>query len=164
MKKYFLFLVISLLLFTGCSLSKPSVNNPYEIVKGKSKLSYYDTEDNIDIDGFDVSENSVQNFLNENNNIIVNKDGMIRCINISDKDVITYKQISVGDDVNKIKKAFNYERKIGNDYNVIFNENTEEDPTNENQEESWTSIFYITDGSKITGIQISDVKYRRTLF
>lgn len=89
---------------------------------------------------------------------------MIRCINISDKDVITYKQISVGDDVNKIKKAFNYERKIGNDYNVIFYENTEEDPTNENQEESWTSIFYITDGSKITGIQISDVKYRRTLF
>ena len=46
---------------------------------------------------------------------------------------------------------------------VIFNNNVEEDPTNQNKEDNWIWINYITDGSQITQIQIYDVKYGREM-
>lgn len=42
---------------------------------------------------------------------------------------------------------------------VLFNANTEEDPTNQNKEDNWIWITYYTDGSQITSIQIYDVLY-----
>lgn len=162
MKKRFWLLITSLFLLSGCSSSKSNeitVNSPYEIAKGASTLSYYDTEDNISINGFNVIENNLQNFQDKNNNIIVNDSGAIRCITVVDDTVKTFKSISIGDEIDKIEESFNNEYQNGDNYMVLFNANIEEDPTNQNKEDNWIWITYYTDGYKITSIQIYDVKY-----
>ncbi len=164
MKKHFLLLIALLFLLSGCSLSKSekiSVNNPYEIAKGTITLSYYDTEDNISIDGFNVVENNLQNFQDKNNNIIVNDNGIIRCITIVDDTVKTFKSISVGDSIDKIEDNYEYEYKTGSYYNVVFNGKIEDDLANKNKEDNWICITYYTDNNIITSIQIFDVKYGR---
>lgn len=162
MKKHFFFLITLLFVLSGCSKNESNeiiINNPYEIAKGETTLSYYDTEDQISIDGFNVIENTIQNFQDKNNNIIVNDDGVIRCITIVDDTVKTFKSISVGDNVNKIEESFDNEYQNGNNYMILFNNDTEEDPTNPDKEDTWVWIIYSTDESKITSIQIYDVKY-----
>lgn len=160
-------MIALLFLLSGCSQSKPekiSVNNPYEIAKGATTLSYYDTEDNISIDGFKVLDLTPENVIgiqNQNENRIIIKDGIIRCIYIVDKDVLTYYQISVGDSIDKIEDNYEYEYKTGSYYNVVFNGNIEDDLANKNKEDNWICITYYTDNNIITSIQIFDVKYGR---
>lgn len=164
MKKHFLLLIILLFFLSGCSQDKSneiSVDNPYEIAKGTSTLSYYDIEDNINIDGFNIVENNVQNFQDKSDNIIVNDDGKIRCITIVSDTVKTFQSISVGDSIEKIKEAFDNEYQIENNYMVLFADNTEQDLADPNKEDTWIGITYYTDGSKITSIQIFDVLYGR---
>lgn len=148
-------------LLSGCS-KEISVNKPYEIVKGTSTLSYFDTEDNISIDDFNIIENDIQDFEDINDNIIVNDDEVIRCITIVSDTVKTFQSISVGDSIDKIEDTFDYERRYTNDYIVFFVDDKEEDSAIQNKEDSWIWITYRTDGSKITSIMIFDVKYGRT--
>lgn len=162
MKKHFLPFIALLFLLSGCSQSKSeeiSVNNPYEIAKGSITLSYYDTEDNIGIDGFNIVENNLQNFQDKSDNIIVNDNGSIRCITVVDDTVKTFQSISVGDGTEKIEESFDNEYQNGNNYMVLFAGETEQNPANPSKEDSWIWITYFTDGSKITSIQIYDVKY-----
>lgn len=166
MKKHFLPFIALLFLLSGCSQSKSeevSVNNPYEITKGSTTLSYYDTEDNIGIDGFNIVENNLQNFQDKNDNIIVNDDGSIRCITVVDDTVKTFQSISVGDGTEKIEESFDNEYQNGNNYMVLFAGETEQNPANPSKEDSWIWITYFTDDSKITSIQIYDVKYGREI-
>ncbi len=112
MKKHFLLLVTSLFFLSACSQgesNETSVNYPYEIAKDTSTLSYHDTKDNIAIDGFSVLENNLQNFQDKNNNIIVNDNGVIRCITVVDETIKTFQSISVGDGIDKIEESFNNE-------------------------------------------------------
>ena len=97
MKKHFLPFIALLFLLSGCSQSKSeevSVNNPYEIAKGANTLSYYDTEDSISVDGFNIVENNLQNFQDKNDNIIVNDDGTIRCITVVSDTVKTFQEVN----------------------------------------------------------------------
>ena len=162
MKKYlFTFIVISFLL-TGCSskteVQETTINNPYEISIYNEILSYYGNKDDIP-KSFEVLNISASNLQNDGNNILVNNENSIRCISVTNEDVITYNQISVGDKISLIEDAFAYEYKIDNKYMVIFNGNTEENPANQNKKDNWLWINYITDGSQITKIQIYDVKF-----
>ncbi len=162
MKKHLLPFIALLFLLSGCSQSEPeeaSVNNPYEIAKGAITLSYYDTEDNISIDGFNIVNNNLQNFQDKNDNIIVNDDGTIRCITIVNNTVKTFQSISVGDSIEKIEESFDNEYQNGNNYMVLFADGKEQDPANPDKQSTWIWIAYFTDGSKITSIQIYDVKY-----
>ena len=166
MKKYlFTFIVISFLL-TGCSskteVQETTINNPYEISIDNEILSYYGNKDDIP-KSFDVLDISASNLQNDSNNVLVNNENSIRCISVTNKDVITYNQISVGDKISLIEDAFSYEYKIDNKYMVIFNGTMEEDPTNQNKQDNWVWINYITDGSQITKIQIYDVKFGREM-
>ena len=161
MKKYILLFVTSLFLLSGCSNSQSNAGHPYEIVKDSSTLSYYDKEDDIDIDGFQVLDNSLQNFQDKNNNILVNDDGVIRCITITDPTVKTYQSISVGDSVDKIEDTFKYESKVNHFYSVLFDNNSEANPANNGLSDKGILINYYTDGSQITAIQICDVIYGR---
>ena len=166
MKKYlFTFIVISFLL-TGCSsqteVQETAINNPYEISIDNEILSYYGNKDDIP-KSFEVLNISASNLQNDSNNVLVNNENSIRCISVTNKDVITYNQISVGDKIDLIEDAFAYEYKIDNKYMVIFNGTIEEDPTNQNKQDSWLWINYITDGSQITKIQIYDVKFGREM-
>lgn len=170
MKKRFLLLVTSLILLSGCS---KDVKNPYEITDGKSTLSYYDTEDSITIDGFTIldeneSSDSPSLFgvvlgLNIENCIIV-RDGTIRYIYIVDDNIKTYKGISVGDSVDKIKDNFNYYTTPYDDrYRVLFDNGTEVNSDNQDIEDSWILITYYTDGSQIISIRICDGVYAKLL-
>lgn len=160
MKKYFLFLIVSLFLLSGCSSNEP--DNPYEIMKDTSTLSYYDKKDDIDIEGFNILENTPKNVFAKDNNIIVNDDGIIRCITIIDDTVKTFKSISVGDEIDKVEEAFEYGHKNGEGYYaVLFNGNTEEDSTSRSKEDTWLWIQYYIDDSKIELIRIYDVKFGR---
>ena len=168
MKKYlFTFIVISFLL-TGCSsqteVQETAINNPYEISIDNEILSYYGNKDDIP-KSFDILEFSLDAIQDKNDNdvVIVNHDNKIRYISVTNKNVITYNQISVGDKINLIEDAFAYEYKIDNKYMVIFNGTIEEDPTNQNKQDGWLLINYITDGSQITKIQIYDVKFGREM-
>ena len=162
MKKYlFTFIAISFLL-TGCSskteIQEITINNPYEVAINNEILSYYGNKDDIP-KYFNVLDVSTNNLQNNSNNILVNDENSIRCISVTNEDVITYNQISVGDNISLIEDTFMHEYKIEDKYIVIFNGNTEEDPTNQNKEDSWILINYITNGSQITKIQIYDVKF-----
>lgn len=165
MKKYLFAFIAILFLLTGCSKTKvpeTTVNNPYEVTIDNEILSYYGNKDDVPI-SFEVLDVSVNSLQNDGNNVLINSENSIRCISVTNKDVITYNQISVGDSVSLIEDTFTYEDKIGNKYMVIFNGTTEEDPTNQNKEDSWIWINYITDGSQITQIQIYDVKFGREM-
>ncbi len=162
MKKYLFTFIVILFLLTGCSskteVQETTINNPYEIAINNEKLSYYGNKDDIP-ESFDVLDISASNLQNDSNNVLVNNENSIRCISVTNKDVITYNQISVGDNISLIEDTFTNEYKIDNKYMVIFNGSTEEDPTNKNKEDGWIWINYITDGSQITKIQIYDVKF-----
>ena len=116
------------------------VDNPYEIKYNNQILSYYDTKDQIRIDNFKISENNLQNFWSENNSILVNQDGIIRCISIMDANVVTYKSISVGDNIKKIEESFENVGTFQNTYTVLFNGNSEEDSSNQSIGDDWLWI------------------------
>ena len=144
MKKIILVFAI-LLVLTGCSQNQ-SVNNPAQIKKGSVVLSYHDSEIPS---GFDNDKCT-----------IVFRDNQIRQISITDPEIITYKNISVGDSTQKIESSFKYENQfMDNIYMVVFNNKTEEKTDNQNKEDDWIWITYLTDENVITQIQIYDVKY-----
>lgn len=51
------------------------------------------------------------------------------------------------------------QKSIGTYVYFAFADETEQDPANPDKEDTWIWITYFTDGSKITSIQIYDVKY-----
>lgn len=163
MKKYLYIFITSLLLLSGCAEKQQitnSIEHPSDIQYKEQTLSYYDTEEQIKINIFNILENNLKNYQNEGNNILINDDGVIRCISIIDSNVVTYKSISVGDNINKIEESIeNVEIPKKNYYRVLFNGSSEEDPTVQNKEEDWLWVNYITDGTYITRIMIYDVKY-----
>lgn len=169
MKKHFLILIMLLFLLSGCSqnkLGQISVDNPFEIAKGASILSYYDIEDNISIDDFTILEHTISIALGiseRNDNCIIVRDGMIRYIYIVDEDIITYKGISVGDSIDKLKGTFSNIRQSGDIYDIFFNNKNEQVLTDPNKEDTGIWITYCTDGSKITSIHICDALYGREL-
>ena len=161
MKKHIMLYIIITLILTGCSVTekqKITINNPYEVAINNKILSYYDTKEDVPIE-FNVLDTSFENIQKVDNNALVDSDNKIRRISITDKNVITYNQISVGDNVSKIEDNYLYEYKFENIYMVIFNGNQEESPTNQNKGNDWIWITYIIDDSKISQIQIYDVKY-----
>ena len=168
MKKYFATLIILLLFLTGCSSGKEQnviINNPYEISIKDKTLSYYDTESQINEDEFEISNDGLKAIQNTTNNIIVTDQyEKIRCISITNSKIITYCQIAVGDSIEKVTDTFNNEYKISNNnYCVLFNKNQEEDPMNEQKDDSWIWINYLTENNTIVRIQIYDVKFGANL-
>lgn len=164
MKKYFATLIILLLFLTGCSSGKEQnaiINNPYEISINGKVLSYYDTESQINEDEFQIFNDGLKAIQNTTNNIIVTDQyEKIRCISITDSKIITYGQIAVGDSIEKVTDTFSNEYKMSdNNYCVLFNESQEEDPMNEQKDDSWIWINYLTENDTIVRIQIYDVKF-----
>ena len=95
--------------------------------------------------------------------IIVNDDGTIRCITVVNNTIKTFQSISVGDSTERIEESFDNEYQNGNNYMVLFADETEQDPANPDKEDTWIWITYFTDDEKITSIQIYDVKYGREM-
>lgn len=161
MKKYlFTFIVISFLLI-GCSSTQ--VNNPYEICIKNEIFSYYDNKEEIP-KSFNLLDISIKNHQDENNNVLVNQDNEIRSISIVDKNITTYKQISVGDNISKVQNNFSNVYTIDNIiYTVAFDDSVEKDIKSPDKEDDWIYINYITKDSIITRIIIYDAKFGRSM-
>lgn len=173
MKKLFFLFITLVFTLAGCSKTEQIINNPYEIALDNEILSYYGNVEDIPEECI-VTEASFLNFYEFNSNndddvmIAIDNNNSIRGINIKNKDVITYKQISVGDDANLLKNIFSnllsFETTQQSVYTVAFNENGEINLKGLHEmdyEDSWIFITYVAANSKITEISIGDSRYHR---
>ncbi len=171
MKRKLLLLGTLLMLLSGCAGNKAGVDNPYEIAKGKSTVSYYDAGDSIELDGFEILERESENvigLLSRDSSCIIVRDEQVRCIYIVDEDVVTYNQIAVGDGVDKLESTYdNIEpfqlSKTASSYITAFDDGVQVDPDSEDMEEDWIRIIYYVEDSRITAIQICDTRFAVTM-
>ena len=175
MKKLLLLFITSILLLSGCgTLSANAVANPYEIKVGSKILSLYDdTKETFEENGFEVFEVPDNYTKCENNNISYRsytESNDVCNISICSSDIITYKGISVGDNVKKLEQCFT--KLQGEDdhtfqgaYIVSFNAEAEEIDSIKNLDENEKGVvlWYDTDdNSTITRIYIYDIKNMKT--
>jgi uncharacterized protein YuzE len=142
------YLLLAILALSGCK--KNYEINPGEIFADNEVLSYYDKASSVP-KSFDQL------------GFVVNKDYKIRSIIIDDDNFITYKDVSVGDSVDKVLKKFKYETQVGSSYCVLTDGKTEKDTKDENRTDDWLWINYNFDEGKIFKISIYDVMYGREM-
>lgn len=142
---------ICIISISGCSKNVRSVSLPHEIANDNSTISYNDNENSNEFSEFsDI--------------IIADDEGNIRSFNINSSNIKTYKNISVGDNISKVKELFEYEYAMDdNMYSVLLNDSKEENPIDVNKEDSWIWINYTCNNDIITNISIYDVKYGREM-
>ena len=167
MKKVLSVLILITFILSGCSNAKNSstkVENPYEInVKGEI-LSYYGDKTDFENIGFEVLNNSLKSSQSNKNNIFVNNEDAIRNIVITDKNTSTYKDIVVGDSVDKIESSFINEVNLKTSYAVLFDGTNEIDPKNDDiKKDNCIWINYTTNGKTIEKIAIYDVLYGKEM-
>lgn len=147
MKKTSLLLLLSMLAASGC---------------GKSGL----TAGQISYSGKTLTygENKVDDaFFTDGVELTLNNDNEVRSITITNKDVKTYKDISVGDKIEKVQFNYNYENEMGDNIFVTINGNEEIDPKTENKPVDTIYINYYYDNDTITKIAIYDATYATTM-
>ena len=142
-------------LISSCSLveSDSQIELPPDVIRmGNDEVKYNTTE---------VPET----FLDAQVDFIINKDNLIREMRISDKNIVTFKGISVGDSADKVKLAYKYE---GDDdrfdkrcYMVLLNGTNEVDYMDRDiqKEASWIWIVYYVEDGIIANIRIYDCLY-----
>ena len=127
MKKLLSLIILSALLLSGCGTAPASTseNKPYEIKVGSETLSIYDNREKFEENEFEVFEDStsIAGIMAgcKNNHIVVYNGELLGGPFIFSEDVITYKSISVGDDVSKIEDTFEYEVKSGDENSFTYN-------------------------------------------
>lgn len=167
MKKALSVLVLITLILSGCSNSKNTsvdVKNPYEINANGEILSYYGDKSEFENVGFEVLNSSLKSSQSNENNIFVNNEDAIRNVVIADKSISTYKNIAVGDNVDKIEKTFTYEVSLKTSYAVLFDGTNEVNPKNDNtKKDNYIWINYTTNGKTIEKIAIYDVLYGKEM-
>lgn len=164
MKKFLTIFMLSLTL-CGCSQGWQAASklSPCEISVNDTTLSYYDEPSAFEENDFEIQESSLKSVQSKTNNIYINKDNTIRNIVVSDKGIITYKNISVGDNINKLKKSFTHITNIGDNYSVLFDGEKEVDPKNASVENDFIWLNFTTDDGTITKIAIYDVKFGKEM-
>lgn len=166
MKKILVSTLLLSILLCGCSQKQSDLmaSNPYEIGVNGDVLSYYDDKSHFESCGFEILNNALKSTQSKRNNIFVNKDDHIRNIVVVDEDIITYKGISVGDDVNKILNNFEYENSLGDNYSVLFDGTTEINSKDKSaKQDDFIWINYTTNDKTIEKITICDVLYGKEM-
>lgn len=138
------------------------VRKPYEFIYDGQTYSYYDNPDKF-ADIFYIANRFNDTGIDKDaNRIIINENNEIRSIYITDPAIKTYKGISVGDNVQKVKDTFkNYTPSCtledeGCEFPSVWF------PTEYNDEQ--IGIQYKTDeNSNIELIIICDFKYQKYL-
>lgn len=135
MKKKIVLLIAACFIFSGCNnINKLNTNQ----ILYKDKILTYN-ENNID----DV-------FFENGIDITVNDENQVRHIQITNKDVISYNKISVGDKISKVKSKYQYEYQNDDLHliNALFDGNVEVDPLSDNNEgdNMWISYYYDDNG------------------
>ena len=154
------------MLLCGCSQNQSnlSVSSPYEILVKDKMLSYYGEKSDFEKVGFDIVSKALESTLSKRNNVYVNGKGNIRNIVITSKDVTTYRNISVGDNVHKIENNFNHEINLKTSYSVLFDGTREINPKDKSaKQDGFIWINYTTNGETIEKITIYDVLYGKEM-
>ena len=102
-------------------------------------------------------------FFTDGVELTLNNENEIRSITITNKDVKTYKDISVGDKIEKVQFNYSYENEMGDSIFVTINVDKEIDPETENKPEDTLYINYYYDNDTITKIAIYDATYATTM-
>lgn len=147
MKKPRLLLLLSVLAISGCGKAELEAG---QISYSGKTLTY--------------GENKVDDvFFTDGVELTSNTDNKVRSITITNKEVKTYKNISVGDKIEKVQSDYNYENEIGNTILVTIDDDKEIDLETENKPEDTIYINYYYDNDTITKIAIYDAIYAVTM-
>lgn len=176
MKKLMILFTAFLFLLSGCQKDSPEpqkdsheslkVEHPYQLLKGEDLISYYYSADDIpDSAGFLRLENTMENISKiqktEEDCVVVNEKEEIRSVMIKSGDVVTYREISVGDPIEKVTDSFQHALQKGDAYEVAFKKDEEVDLSGQagDGNNDWIWIIYYVQDSKITMIQIADTNF-----
>lgn len=159
MRKILLLFISFLLLLSGCG-NQPAntITKPHQIKVNSEILSLYDNPAKFEENYFEIFQyDDYPSDHSPVDSIIINQHH-IYSISIVDETIITYKSISVGDDIDKVKDSFVYGQTLGSEsYMVTFNNKNEEvdiDISNEKSYEGTYSILYEYYDGKIDRIFI----------
>lgn len=160
------FLVLCVgMMIAGCGQSDNNGGTaltPGQMKCGDSVLTYNDTY--TETEGVGVTDALIKISLSElENAVVLGENGEIRVLYTENDSVTTYKNIRVGDDVDKIKDNFEYEYKDGIQYWVMFDGETEVVPTNTEAEDDGIVLIYTCEDGKINSIMIYDNKFAKTM-
>ena len=154
-------LLSSAISLTGCSTTdnlNTQILSPDSIQLGNQILKY-NTENIADV------------FWDAEVDFVISKDNKVRSIQITDRDIETYKGISVGDSIDKVKLAFKYEIEYNDCYTVLLNGTTEINLEQDDGkfDDTWIYLTYYSTNETpwqdgvIEKITIYDCKYGQYL-
>lgn len=178
MKIIAVLLVMSCCCFGACS--KQVELSPSELAIGKTVVTYDIAQEDMETklkdytvtkdEGYAATyRDSLSSYIVEKDDeelfmYITNEIGFVRAFRVKNEAVRTYKDIAVGDSIEKVKDAFEYEFESDVDvYSVLFNGNIEVDPEEDYKKNSRLWINYKYEDDIIISIRIYDVKYGREL-
>lgn len=143
MKRIISIFIGLVLVLTGCGNTALKPNQ----IQYEGKVLTYGTTQVDDI------------FFEDGIDLVINKSNEVRCITITNDDVITYNDISVGDKVSKVESKYSHE--IGYDglISVFLNGSKEIESTSQSRSDETMCITYIYDEDEITKIMICDNVY-----
>lgn len=145
MKKKRIMLIVGIcgLCLSGCGKDSLSANQ----IEYQKKLLEYNTDEVDDI------------FFDNGIDLDINDSNIVRAITITNKDVNTFRDISVGDKNTKVQAKYNNEISMGETIFVVISNNSELDPMSEDKPDDAIYINYHCSGDIIEKIQIYDSLY-----
>ncbi len=174
MKKIsYVILILFILLLLG-SCRKKTIKGPDEILIEGKIISYSDTLEQVEDklgegkadDMFVKKQGYCWYEYTDDLLLLFNEEDKMRAIDIEDEDIITYKNICVGDDIDKVADTFKYEIVSNRFYNVYFEGKEELDGLDHEKtlNKDWITITYYTnEDNEIVRISIMDKKYAMTM-
>lgn len=161
------FMICIGMMIAGCGQSDNNRGNalgPSQMKCGDTVLTYNETY--TETEGVEVTDYLIKiSLLELENAVILGENGEIRVLYTENDSATTYRNIRVGDDVDKIKDTFEYEYeyKDGVQYWVMFDGETEVVPTNTEAEDDWLVLIYTCEDDRINSIMIYDNGYAKTM-
>lgn len=145
-KKMSLFLALALVFLTvGCGAMASVEPNQ---IKYKNKVLNYGTSEVDDV------------FFDDGIELVINDSNVVRCISVTNEYVDTYKGISVGDKISKVKSKYKHESTFSDSaVCVVMDGNKEIDSTAQDKPDDVIWIIYFHEGEYITRIMIYDAVY-----
>ncbi len=170
MKKAYFATVLFITLFLLSSCGKKTVQHPDEVIAGGKLLKYSDTREKVE-DMFgkgELQEGGLKDLYKYSNALYLyfSEEDEIRLIQLEDDNFKTYKNIHVGDDIDKVEDAFDCNIDNPRMYAVYFDGDEVIEPDSNNQigSSDWFSIsYYFDEDGKIFRISLMDREFATLL-
>lgn len=157
-----------LLIFIFCGCQNKNQISPSSVSLDGNTISYGMTKTDVEKilgngeqSNISLSPNAIE--YNKAIKIIYRKE-KICCMEITDKNIISYNNIKIGDSTKDILNKYQYEINFENRYMIAFSSGKEvnaNDPNSVKLVDQW--ITYVTDNDILTKIQIYDSQFANTM-